>query len=103
MIIKKQVAESKTPEELNKHLSNSMHKQGIVSKKTKNNGKCYNCGSKVHGFVEFGFGDETHASGSAATVTAAAAITTGKSIEVTAAAAATAEADFNLAETTTVD
>ena len=44
----------------------------------------------MHDHVEFGFEDETHASGGVTTVTAAAAITTRKSIEV-ATAAATAE------------
>ena len=44
--------EAKTPEELNKHLSNSTHKQRTASKKTKIYEKCYTCGSKVYGYVE---------------------------------------------------
>ena len=51
---------------------------------------CRECGSKVHNHVEFGFEDETHASGGVTTVTTAAAITTRKSTKV-ASAAATAE------------
>ena len=48
------------------------------------------CGAKVHDHVEFGFEDETHASGGKTTVTTAAAITTRKSTKV-ASAATTAE------------
>ena len=73
----------KTKAEVKDHL-NGFHNDG--NEET----GCRECGSKVHDQVEFCFEDETHASGGVTTVTAAASITTRKSIEV-ATAAATAE------------
>ena len=59
-----------------KNISSAKQDTCLLSVQKETDGR--ECGAKVHDHVEFGFEDETHASGGKTTVTTAVAITTKK-------------------------